>query len=216
VQKRIKDYRLEVVISDSHSSDTTATLVKKLSWKNKNVHYLDVQRRGLGWALVRGLDYAGDRLSADVLITMEADLSNNPDQVPQFLAALDRADLVIGSRYIKGGKVMNWSWWRKALSLTANLLLRILVWAPDVHEFTNLYRGFKRDVWVKIRPEVRGHRDWIFVPAFIFAALGRALRIREVPIIYYDRFGGRSKMNTLSYSKNLLRYALRYRLRKFV
>jgi dolichol-phosphate mannosyltransferase len=205
---------VEVLISDSHSGDQTAKIVAELAANDKRIHYLDVKERGLGLGLSKGLDYATEKLGADILITMEADLSNDPKQLPEFVAKLKKADIVVGSRYIRGGRITNWSWWRKAFSLGANYILRVLAWAPKLHEFTNLYRAFTKEAWVELRPKVKIYTDWIFVPAFAFEALDSGFKMAEQPIVYFDRFGGRSKMQTLSYTKNLLRYALRYRLKK--
>ncbi|MBI3559269.1 glycosyltransferase [Candidatus Gottesmanbacteria bacterium] len=204
---------VEVLISDSHSLDGTAQIVKELALKDKRIHYLDIKERGLGLGLSRGLDYAINKLGADILITMEADLSCDPKQIPGFIDKLDKADFVVGSRYVKGGKITNWSWWRRAFSLGANLILRILAWTK-LHEFTNLYRAFTKEVWLDLKPKIRMHAGWLFVPAFIFESLDSKFKIIEYPIIYFDRFGGRSKMKTLSYTKNLLHFALKYRLCK--
>lgn len=202
---------VEVLISDSHSSDGTAEIVKELASKDKRIHYFDVKERGLGLGLSKGLDYAVNKLGADILITMEADLSCDPKQIPQFIARLGKADFVVGSRYIKGGKITNWSWWRRAFSLGANLILRLLAWTK-LHEFTNLYRAFTKEVWLDLKPKIQMHTGWLFVPAFVFESLDSEFKITELPIVYFDRFGGRSKMKTLSYTKNLLHFALRYRL----
>lgn len=206
--------KVDVLVSDSHSKDKTAEIVKEFSAKNKHVHYLDVKKRGLGLGLILGLDYAVKELKADILITMEADMSNDPKQIPQFIDKLKKADVVLGSRYVKGGQITNWSWWRKAFSFGANLMLRSLAWTTKTHEFTNLYRSFTKEVWLELRPKISMHTGWLFVPAFAFEALDSKFKIIEQPIIYFDRFGGQSKMRTLSYTKNLLHYALRYRMRK--
>lgn len=207
-------YPVDVLVSDSHSSDKTAAIVKEFSVKNKHVHYLDVKKRGLGLGLILGLDYAVKELKADILITMEADSSADPKQFPDFLKKLEKADLVVGSRYVAGGKIVNWSWWRKFLSLMGNAMLQFFAWTTKVHEFTNLYRVFTRDVWIQLRPKINMHTGWLFVPAFTFEALGKNLKIEEQPMVFTDRAGGQSKMRTLSYTKNLLHYALRYRLKK--
>ncbi len=216
-QQNITDYDLHLLISDSHSSDKTSKIVTKLILNNDHVHFLDTKISGpgkLGMGLSMGLDYAVEKLQADILITMEADLSNDPSQIPQFVAKLKDFDLVIGSRYVSGGKIVNWSWWRKSFSLGANNLLRLLAFTTKTHEFTNLYRAFNKNVWLTLRPLVQNRVGWLFVPAFVFEALGTNLKIAEQPIVYFDRFGGRSKMSTLSYTKNLLEYAIQYRLQK--
>ncbi len=203
-----------ILISDSHSTDKTPQIINGLKRKYKNLYYLDVQKRGLGLGLSEGLNYAVDKLKADVLVTMEADLSNDPAKLSEFIGKLGKCDLVIGSRYVADGGVKNWSWWRKFLSLAANLTLRILSGAVTVHEFTNLYRVFTPQVWAYLKPKISVHLDWLFVPAFAFEALAGPFKILEAPYTFFDRFGGRSKMNTPSYAINLLRYAIRYRLIK--
>lgn len=206
----VSKYPVTLLISDSHSSDKTPQIVKKY----KDTYYLDVKKRGLGLGLSEGINYAVDKLGADYLITMEADLSNDVAKLPDFIKKLKTADLVIGSRYAKGGGVKNWSWWRRLLSRTANLTLSILSLTFNIHEFTNLYRAFNKKVWVETRDKVSVYKDWLFVPAFVFEALGANFKIVEIPYIFKDRFGGRSKMKTVSYTMDLLRYAIRYRIQK--
>lgn len=207
--EEVLKYPVALVISDSHSTDRTPQIVKKY----KNVYYLDVKKRGLGLGLSKGLDYAVEKLKADALITMEADLSCDPKQIPEFIKKLDKTDAVIGSRYVKGGKITNWTWWRKYFSLTANLILKFLAWTK-VSEFTNLYRAFTKEVWLNLKPKIGMHLDWIFVPAFAFEVLHSKFKVVELPIKYFDRYGGRSKMKTLSYTRNLLHYAFRYRINR--
>lgn len=215
-QKNLKGYQLEIIISDSHSKDATAARVRKLARKNSLIHLVDSApgpgRLGVG--LASGLDYAVTKLHADYLVTLEADLTEDPALIAKFVVKLNKYDVVIGSRYVKGGQILNWTWWRRSLSLLANLFLGLMAFRLDIHEYTNLYRGFRVAVWQKIRPEVSRHRGWLFVPAFVFESLENNFRVVEEPIIYADRFGGRSKMHTISYSRNLLRYALAFRLRK--
>lgn len=213
-KQKLINYDLSVLISDSHSHDHTPEIVRKIAAKSKNVVYLDVSQKGLGLGLIKGLDYAVEKLKADILITMEADLSNDPNQIPDFVKKTEKFDVVIGSRYVPGGIIANWSWWRKIFSLCANNTLRVLAWAPHLHEFTNLYRAFKREVWLDLKPKIGMHTGWLFVPAFAFEILGSQYKVVELPIIYFDRFGGRSKMRTLSYTKNLLHYAFRFRFKK--
>ncbi|MEK7565517.1 MAG: glycosyltransferase [Patescibacteria group bacterium] len=212
--EEVSKHNVDLLVSDSHSTDKTREIILKLQKNNKRLFFLDVKKRGLGLGLSEGLNYAIDKLGAETLVTMEADLSNDPTRLPDFIQKIKTADLVVGSRYATGGGVQNWSWWRKLLSRAANIILMILSLTFNIHEFTNLYRAFKKEVWLKIRPKVSVHTDWLFVPAFIFETLGTNFKIVEQPYIFVDRFGGRSKMKTMSYAKELLHYALRYRLQK--
>ncbi|MBI3887701.1 glycosyltransferase, partial [Candidatus Microgenomates bacterium] len=182
---------VDILISDSHSVDQTAEIVKSLSKNNRRVHYLDVKERGLGVGLSMGLDYAVNKLGADILITMEADLSCDPKQIPEFVKKMDAFDVVVGSRYVKDGKITNWSWWRKLASYAANLLLRLILKTNRIHEFTNLYRAFSKNIWKEVRPKVVTQKGWLFVPAFIFEVLSSKFKIIEIPIVYHDRYGGR-------------------------
>lgn len=204
---------LDVVIADSHSTDKTAQIIKK--FRSRHIHYLDVKKRGLGLGLILGLDYAVSKLKADILVTMEADLSCDPKKIPNFLKQLNTADLVLGSRYIRGGQIKNWTWWRRMLSRCANLTLMLFAGTTKTHEFTNLYRAFTKEAWFQIRPSVLNHQGWLFVPAFVFVALEKNVTMIEEPIVYVDRFGGRSKMQTVSYTKNIILYALKYRLKNY-
>ncbi len=217
--KKLSDVSLQIVVADSHSKDRTKEIVKQIAKTNKNVHFVDSNIPGpgrLGTGLLFGIDYAVNRLQADFVLTMEADLSNDPAQISDFLKRLQRFDVVIGSRYTKGGRILNWSWWRKLLSLGANFVLWCFLGFPKVSEFTNLYRAFKASVWPIIRPDLVSLIDWIFVPAFALSVLDHKLKFTEIPIIYHDRFGGRSKMRTVSYTKNILLYALRERIAKII
>lgn len=211
--KKLNSSETFLIISDSHSTDDTAKIVGDKSRKKKNLIYLDVKRRGLGLGIREGLNYAVDKLKADFLITIEADLSNDPKKIPRIVELLKKYDLVIGSRYVHGGGIKNWSWWRKKLSFCANLGLRLLAMS-EIHEYTNLYRGFSRSTWLKLRNQLNQYGGWLFVPAFIFEFLSIGMSSVEMPFIYFDRFGGRSKMRTLSYTKNLLLYALSYRINR--
>ena len=210
----LPEYELKLLNSASQSKDKTADIVKKIAVKDKNIVYLDVLERGLGLGLVKGLNYAVEKMGADVLVTMEADLSNDPSEIAQFVKKTEKFDVVIGSRYIEGGMIANWSWWRRAASQAANYILMFLAWTSRLHEFTNLYRAFTKEVWEGVKPNIKIHKGWLFVPAFAFEVLGSQYKVAEIPIIYFDRFGGRSKMRTFSYTKDLLRYALRFRFKK--
>ena len=206
----VSKYPVKILVSDSHSTDGTAKIVRKY----KDVCYLDVRKRGLGLGLSEGTNYAFSQLKADVVITMEADLSNDISMLPEFIKLANKYDFVIGSRYAAGGGIKNWSWWRRLLSLCANNVLRVLSGALNIHEFTNLYRAFNKKVWEDIKDRVSIHTDWLFVPAFAFEALSGKYKVIELPYTFFDRFGGRSKMNTVSYTKNLLKYAVVFRLQK--
>ena len=209
-------HKVTILISDSHSTDKTPQIVSTLMSKNfkSRLYYLDVKKRGLGLGLSKGIDYAVDVLKADIVVTMEADLSNDVSKLSEFVKALDGCDMVVGSRYISGGGIKNWSLWRRLLSRAGNLLIRTLSGTHSLHEFTNLYRVFTPKVWKFIRPDLVKIDDWLFVPVFVLQAAAGPFRIKELPYVFLDRFGGTSKMNTPSYTINLFKYAISKRLKK--
>lgn len=206
-------YQWHILIVDSHSTDKTEKIVLGMRKKYGRKVTLLSAPRGLGKSLYRGFDYALLKLHGDFALTLEADLSNDPKQFPRFLKELSQSDLVVGSRYIKGGRIKHWSRWRKLLSATANVGLRILIGGP-IHEYTNLYRAVRLSRWKQMRKRLKSCEGWLFVPALAFEAIRLNLRISEVPIIYADRRAGSSKMDTPSYTKNLLFYALRFRMNR--
>src|SRR5206468_1913810 len=105
-----------VIVVDSKSTDKTLSIVSQLAKRYpKLISYLTTPK-GLGVSLTSGLNYAARKFHPDILITLEADMSNDPKQIPQFIRALKTRDIVLGSRYVHGGKVKNWSLWRKGLS----------------------------------------------------------------------------------------------------
>src|SRR3989344_6025198 len=103
--KNLLNIDLHVLVSDSHSNDGTGETVKRITRHNSKVHYLDVKERGLGVGLIRGHRFAIDKLKADILAQMDADLSHDPSTLPQMVAYIKKGyDLVNGSRLTKGGK----------------------------------------------------------------------------------------------------------------
>ncbi len=108
--KNLKNYDVHVIVSDSHSPDKTADIVKRISSTNPKVHYLDVKERGLGVGLIKGHRYAIDKLKADILAQMDGDLSHNPETLPAMVAEIEKGyDLVNGSRLMKGGRnLLGW------------------------------------------------------------------------------------------------------------
>ncbi len=208
-----KKFRWHLVVVDSQSADRTTEIIDAFKRRHKDFLTLISAPRGLGRSLFLGLDFCCFKLKADYAITLEADLSNDPKQLPEFITPLTTADLVVGSRYTAGGRIEHWSFWRKFLSFSANLTLRLLV-GGKIKEYTNLYRSLRLTSWRKLRLGLVNTTDWLFVPALVFEAIRLKLRISEIPITYADRRAGQSKMDTPSYTKSLLLAAIRFRMNK--
>lgn len=215
-QSKVKDSELNILISDSHSSDGTLEQVKQICQKNPRVYLLDVKERGIGIGLLKGYQYAINKLNAGIIMQMDADLQHNPADIPRFLAEFKNGiNFVQGSRFIKGG-ANDLAWYRQFFSWGANLVARLLMGIMEIHEFTTSYRAFTTLLFKKINiNEVpwKG-KSFIFQPAFLYAAFSAGAKIKEIPIVFTDRQKGYSKMNTISYIKDLLLFALKIRLKK--
>src|SRR3990167_7899634 len=150
VSKKMSDIDLHVLVSDSRSPDGTAEIVKKISKVNPKVHYLDVKARGLGVGLVKGHRYAIDKLGADILAQMDADLSHDPSTLPKMVEHIKGGyDLVNGSRLTKGGKNLL-GLHRRIFTRGAAFICRLTWGQFNLTEFTNSYRMFTKELFEKI------------------------------------------------------------------
>lgn len=139
---KIKNAEMHLLVVDDYSPDGTGKVVEKLQSKYKKLHLLQKQKEGLGWAYIRGFQYAIKELKADAVMEMDADFQHPPRFVkPMVDAYLDGADYCIGSRYIKGGSVpAEWALFRKAISFFGNLFIRMVLIKPSLHDLTTGFR----------------------------------------------------------------------------
>lgn len=189
-----QDDRIEILVVDDNSPDGTADAVEALSNKNKKIHLMRrPEKLGLGTAYVAGFNYALSK-AYDLIFEMDADFSHDPNEIPNFLNAIDEYDLVIGSRYIKGVNVVNWPISRLILSWSANVYTRFVTGLP-VRDATAGFKCFRREVLENIDLD-RIHSDgYAFQIEMHFKAWKRGYRLLEIPIIFVDRNLGESKMN---------------------
>lgn len=193
---------LEVLVVDDNSPDGTGNLVVELSQSEPRIHLIKRSGKlGLGTAYVTGFKYALER-DYEVIMEMDADLSHNPREIPNFLLKIQDYDLVIGSRYLKGVNVINWPLSRLILSMGANTYTRIITGMP-VRDATGGYKAFRRKVLECIGLD-RIHSDgYSFQIETTFKAWKKRFRICEIPIVFEDRTQGESKM-----SKKIVREAV--------
>jgi dolichol-phosphate mannosyltransferase len=151
------------------------------------------EKAGLGAAYLHGFRVALER-GYDVIGEMDADGSHQPEQLPLLLAALDDADLVIGSRWVAGGSVVNWPLTRKALSVGGNLYARVLLGIP-LRDITAGYRLFRRTTLERIDLDTVESAGYIFQTDLAFRTLRAGLTVTEVPIEFVERVRGESKMS---------------------
>jgi dolichol-phosphate mannosyltransferase len=198
-----QDPRLEVLVVDDGSPDGTAELVEHVMEREARVHILKRPKKmGLGTAYIAGFRWALQE-GVDLVFEMDADFSHDPSQLPQFLRAIETADLVLGSRYQNGKvSVVNWPIGRLLLSYFANVYARIVTGLP-VWDATGGFKCFRRGVLETIElGDVRSN-GYAFQIEMNFRAWKKRFRIVEIPIVFVDRTEGHSKM-----SKSIVREAV--------
>jgi dolichol-phosphate mannosyltransferase len=190
-----QDERLEVLVVDDGSPDGTSAIVESLMQHESRVNILKRPKKmGLGTAYIAGFRWALEA-GYDMVFEMDADFSHDPAHLPQFLRAIENADLVLGSRY-RNGKVtvVNWPIQRLLLSYSANVYARIVTGLP-VWDATGGFKCFRRRVLESIDlSEVRSN-GYAFQIEMSFRAWKQRFRIVEIPIVFVDRTEGQSKMS---------------------
>jgi dolichol-phosphate mannosyltransferase len=204
----------DVLIVDDNSPDGTGAVADRLAAEDDQVRVLHRARKeGLGAAYLAGFAQALQS-GYDVIVEMDADGSHQPEELPQLLAALGDADLVIGSRWIPGGSIVNWSRGREALSRGGNLYVRALL-GIDVHDATSGFRVFRRPALEKIDLRTVRSAGYVFQTDLVARTLDAGLSVREVPIEFVERVRGTSKMSARVAIESLRRitgWGLRQRL----
>jgi dolichol-phosphate mannosyltransferase len=184
----------EILVADDASPDGTGAIADRLAAADAQIHVLHRPgKRGLGAAYVAGFGWARER-SFDVVVEMDADGSHAPEQLPRLLAALRTADVALGSRWIPGGRVVNWPWQRLLLSRGGNLYTRLVLGMP-VRDATGGYRAYRTPVLEKIDVDSVASQGYCFQVDLAWRAHRHGLRVVEVPITFTERERGVSKMS---------------------
>jgi dolichol-phosphate mannosyltransferase len=183
-----------VLVVDDGSPDGTGELAEKLAARDVRVHVLRrTTKTGLGAAYIAGFRWGRDH-GYDVLVEMDADGSHAPEQLPELLAALGSADLVLGSRYVPGGQVTDWPMYRLLLSRAGNRYTRWALRLP-LSDATGGYRAARAELIDRLPFDDVASQGYCFQVDWAWRAVRAGARVSEVPITFTERAFGRSKMS---------------------
>jgi dolichol-phosphate mannosyltransferase len=184
---------VDLLVVDDNSPDGTGALADRLAADDPHVQVLHrADKQGLGAAYREGFRVALEE-GYDLIGEMDADGSHQPEQLPLLIAAIADADLVIGSRWVPGGSVVNWPWHRRALSRSGNLYTRKLL-GIDVRDATAGFRLFRRETLERVHMERVQSLGYVFQVELVYRTLQAGLRVAEVPIEFVERVRGDSKL----------------------
>lgn len=184
----------EVLFIDDASPDGTGARVREMGRTDPHVRLLPRPRKlGLGTAYLAGFEI-GLAEGFDLVVTMDADLSHDPTYLPEMLAAATDHDLVLGSRYVAGGGVENWGLHRRLLSRGANAAARLALRVP-IHDVTTGFRVYRTQALRALPLRSIRSSGYSFLEEITVLAFRRGLTLAEIPILFCDREGGRSKIS---------------------
>ncbi len=185
---------VDILVVDDNSPDGTWKFVREMGEKDPRIHLLKREKKsGLGTAYCHGFKYCIEK-GYDFIFEMDADFSHDPKEIASFLEAIKDADLVIGSRYITGVNVINWPMQRLLLSFFANKYTRFITGMP-IADSTGGFKCFRRKVLESIDLDKIRSNGYAFQIEMNFKSWKKGFKIKEIPIIFYDRTSGSSKMS---------------------
>jgi dolichol-phosphate mannosyltransferase len=193
-----------ILVVDDNSPDGTGEIADKLAASDPRIHVLHRQAKaGLGAAYIAGFHWAIER-GYGVLVEMDADGSHDPQDLPRMLTALESADLVIGSRYARGGTVVNWPKSREFLSRGANVYVQLML-GIGVRDATGGYRAYRAETLQAAGLDQVESQGYCFQVDLTLRTARAGLDITEVPITFTERARGASKMSTAIVAEALWR-----------
>ncbi len=210
IQENLTRWQLKILVIDSNSPDNTAKIVKDLQKTSKNIYLVQTEKEGIGMAYVAGFKYSLAHFYPYVIFEMDADLSHNPNNIPDFLNAIENgADFVIGTRYSKGGSIpKDWAFHRKLFSVLGNLVIRFGFAKLTISDWTSGYRAMKSWVVKQSVNKVEKYSGYVFQVASLDEALKNNAVIVEIPINFTDRIEGVSKINSFQFIVQTLLYVI--------
>jgi dolichol-phosphate mannosyltransferase len=202
-----------VLVVDDNSPDGTGAIAERLAESDERLEVLHRPRKeGLGPAYIAGFRRALSA-GAGLVLEMDSDFSHDPAYLPRLLDAAGRADVVIGSRYVRGGAVREWSPLRRAISRGGSAYARVAL-GVGVRDLTGGFKCFRREVLEAIDLDSIKSRGYAFQVEMTYRAIERGFRVVEVPIVFRNRAAGSSKMGGAIVAEAALRVPmLRFRRR---
>ncbi len=192
-----------VLVVDDNSPDGTGDLAEQRAQHDDRVFVLRRPGKlGLGTAYLDGFRYGLDR-DYQIFQQMDCDFSHDPNDLPRFFAALQDADLVLGSRYVEGGGTRNWPVRRKILSRGGSLYARTILGIP-IRDLTGGFKCFRREVLEAIDLDNVRSEGYSFQIEMTWRTLQKGFRVKEIPILFVDREHGQSKMNPAIFREAVL------------
>ncbi len=192
IDDSLKNYSYQIVIVDDDSPDGTGQIADGLSNKYpvKVIHRRE--NKGYGEACKEGFRFAIK--NSDYIITMDCDLSHDPTVIPEMIKKAEKYDVIIGSRYIKGGKIENWGLYRKIVSKVANVFTRFFL-GISIKDCTSGFRFYKSKVLKIIDIDSINSNGYSFLEEILYRCYKKGFKISEVPITFKDRINGKSKLS---------------------
>lgn len=187
---------LHVLVVDDNSPDGTGQIADEIASRNPNVKVLHrAEKNGLGQAYIAGFKQA-IRQDADYVIQMDCDFSHQPKYVPDLIKAIENQDLVLGSRFARGGSVdEKWSFYRKLLSWFANRVYTPIILGIPVHDATGGFRIWRRQTLIGLDLDRIKSNGYVFQVEMVYVTCQLGFRVTEIPIHFPDRKLGESKMD---------------------
>jgi dolichol-phosphate mannosyltransferase len=188
---------IHILVIDDSSPDGTGECVKRLmkeKYEGRLFLFTNPKKVGTGVAYLKGFKWALER-DYQLIFEVDGDFSHNPKYIPQFIETAKTADLVLGSRYIKGGGITNWNWLRRLISRGGSLYSQIVLWLP-YKDLTGGYKCFNRKVLEAINLDDVESKGYSFQIEMTYRTHLLGFKVKEIPIIFEERREGQSKMDS--------------------
>ncbi|TNE45140.1 MAG: polyprenol monophosphomannose synthase [Deltaproteobacteria bacterium] len=196
LRKAIHDVvpHVHILVVDDNSPDGTGDLADEMAAEDERIHVLHRSGKlGLGTAYIAGFKFALEH-NFDLVQQMDCDFSHRPEALPRFAEAIQEADVVLGSRWVKGGGTKNWPWYRKVISRGGSFYARTIL-GVSIRDLTGGFKLWRREVLESIDLDKVQSEGYSFQIEMSWRALQKGFKIKEIPILFVERELGHSKMN---------------------